>query len=147
MLHRHEEEKNFIEKKREWKGELDKPLKRSTLIVMLPALIIGVFLVMSVPYIKIIMEKVLGEDVTLDLKSLNLKDAPKSVEKPLPPPNPDQKMAEFYRDLYDREGFDWRSIPVAPEQDMEFAQEQPIELAPIEVEILLAQPELQQVPK
>ncbi len=147
MLQRHEEEKNFIEKKREWKGELDKPLKRSTLIVMLPALIIGVFLVMSVPYIKIIMEKVLGEDVTLDLKSLNLKEAPMRAEKALPPPNPEQKMAEFYRDLYDREGFDWRAVPVAPEQDMELAQEQPIELAPIEVELPLTESELNRMAK
>ncbi|MDQ8201618.1 hypothetical protein [Pelagicoccus sp. SDUM812003] len=129
-------EPNFIEKKRQWKSSMEKPLGRRTLIMVLPALVLCVFVMMSAPYIKLIVEKVMEPGERLHLTApLNLKDEPEAPVKEGPPPSPEEAMAKFYQDQYDQEGFDWRSKPQVDGPDLNYAKEKPVEVAPLNVDL------------
>ncbi len=56
FLEKRRREPNFIEKRRQWKSKMEKPLSRRTLMMVLPALILSVFVMLSAPYLKLIME-------------------------------------------------------------------------------------------
>lgn len=136
-------EPNFIEKKRQWKSKMEKPLSRRTLLMVLPALILSVFVMMSAPYLKLIMEQFLqeGDDMSYPVE-LNLEDA-KVVEKQGPPPDPDAVMREAYRKQLEAEGFDWRKKPEIEGPDLRFAKEQTLEVKPVQVELPNTMTELQ----
>lgn len=137
MFERQKEEQTFVEKKRQWKAGMDKPMKRSTFFMMLPALIIGVFLLISAPYIRIIMQKVISKKDEIQPHALNIDDAPEKKEKaeePLPPLSPEAAQARFYQDRYDKEGFDWRSTPEVDAPESEVAVNA-VELSEIPVEL------------
>lgn len=137
MFERQKEEQTFVEKKRQWKAGIDKPMKRGTFLMLLPALIIGVFLLISAPYIKIIMQKLVNPNDEIQLRSLSIEDAPEKKEKTedaVPPLSPEAAQAKYYQDRYDKEGFDWRSTPEANAPETEVAVNE-IELNEIPVEI------------
>lgn len=128
-------EPNFIEKKRQWKSNMEKPLSRRTLMMVLPALVLSVFVMMSAPYLKLIMEQFLEEadDMSYPME-LNLQEA-KVVEREGPPPDPEVLAREKYRKQLEAEGFDWRKKPEVDGPDLSFAREQPLEVKPVDVEL------------
>lgn len=135
MLNQKNKEPNFIEKRRQWKGGMEKPLSRRMLVMLLPAVILSVFVVMSAPYLKLILEEFWDKDKMMSTPSeLNLEDE-KVVEKEGPPPDPDAVMREEYRKRLDAEGFDWRKKPEVEGPDLSFAREQELPIEPLAVEL------------
>ncbi len=135
FIQKRKAEPNFIEKRRQWKSKMEKPLSRRTLMMVLPALILSVFVMMSAPYLKLIMEKFLekGDDMSYPVE-LNLKEQ-KVVEKEGPPPDPEAVMRDEYRKKLEAEGFDWRKKPEIEGPDLRFAKEQTLEVKPVDVEL------------
>ena len=151
MLERPNKEQNFIEKRREWKSGVDKPLGKRTLLLALPALVLCVFVMMSAPYLNLIVQKYSKEGDMMNLSlPLTLEDEVEPEEPAGPPPNPDDVMLQLYRERLDKEGVDWRSTPQVAGPNLDFAKETPIEVVPLDVELpatmveleRLAQPEL-----
>ena len=143
MLNQRKREPNFIEKKRQWKSKVEKPLSRRMLLMLMPALILSVFVIMSAPYLKLILEQFLSEDSMITTPAeLNLEDE-EVVEKKGPPPNPDTVMREEYRKRLEAEGFDWRKKPEVEGPDLSFAREQDHSVEPIEVDLFQTLTELQ----
>ncbi|MBK1879221.1 hypothetical protein [Pelagicoccus mobilis] len=143
MLNQRNREPNFLEKKRQWKSKMEKPLSRRMLMMMLPAVILSVFVIMSAPYLKLIMEQFLEDgDMMSAPMELNLKEE-KVVEKKGPPPNPDAVIREDYRRKLEAEGFDWRKKPEIEGPDLGFAKEQEHPIEPIDVELPNTMTELQ----
>ncbi len=135
FLEKRRREPNFIEKRRQWKSKMEKPLSRRTLMMVLPALILSVFVMLSAPYLKLIMEKFLkkGDDMSYPVE-LNLGEE-QVVEKEAPPPDPDAVMRDEYRKRLEAEGFDWRKKPEIEGPDLSFAREQDLPIVPVEVEL------------
>lgn len=143
MLNQNKREPNFIERKRQWKSKMEKPLSGRMLLMLMPALILSVFVIMSAPYLKIIIEKFLDEDSMITTPSeLNLEDE-EVVEKAGPPPNPETVMRDEYRKRLEAEGFDWRQKPQIDPVDLSFASEQDHTVEAIDVELPSTMTELQ----
>lgn len=147
FIQRRKEEPNFIEKRRQWKSKMEKPLSRRTLLMVLPALVLSVFIMMSAPYLKLMMEKFLkaGDEMTYPLE-LNLKDE-KVVEKAGPPPDPEIVARDQYRQRLEEQGFDWRRVPEIDGPDLSFARERELPLRPVEVELPNTMAELRAISK
>lgn len=135
FIQRRKEEPNFIDKRRQWKSKMEKPLGRRTLLMVLPALVLSVFIMMSAPYLRLMMEKYLqaGDDMSYPVE-LNLKDE-KVVEKAGPPPDPEIVARDQYRKRLEEQGFDWRKTPEIEGPDLSFAKERDLPLAPVDVEL------------
>jgi len=143
MLNQKKREPNFIEKKRQWKSKMEQPLSRRMLVMLLPALILSVFVIMSAPYLKIIFEKFLDEGEMMSAPmELNL-DNKEEAEKQGPPPNPDALVRDEYRKRLEAEGFDWRKKPEIEGPDLSFAKERELPIEPIDVELPNTMTELQ----
>lgn len=143
MFEKFQREPNFIEKRRQWKGELDKPVGRRMLMIMLPAIILCVFALMSAPYLKAIFET-FADGEELRLKSISLEEPSEPKAAAESPVSPEVSMAQFYRDRYDREGFDWRNKPQVERQATEhFARDLEIEVSPLGVELPVTMAELE----
>lgn len=144
MLNQRNREPNFIEKKRQWKSKMEKPLSRRTLLMILPALILSVFVIMSAPYLKLIVEEFVnsGEEMSYPLKVDTEEDKEKS-ERAGPPPDPDKVLLDQYRARLEAEGFDWRAKPQYEGQiDLELVEGHEPTLEPVEVELPATMPEL-----
>ena len=111
MLNRKDQEPNFIERKREWRGGIDSGLNKRTIILILPAIILGVFVLMAAPYVDDIYKTFVKKGDKVHLSEMNTEEEKEAVEKPGPPPNPEQVVAEFHRKRLEEEGFDWRAEP------------------------------------
>lgn len=135
FIQKRKSEPNFIEKRRQWKSGMEKPLSRRTLMMVLPALILSVFVMMSAPYLKLIMEQFLqeGDDMSYPML-LNTADE-KVVEKEGPPPDPDKIARDLYRQRLEAEGFDWTKKPEVEGPDLGFAKEREIPIDPVDVEL------------
>ncbi|MBD5781595.1 hypothetical protein IEN85_18985 [Pelagicoccus sp. NFK12] len=135
FIERRRAEPNFIEKKRQWKSKMEKPLSRRTLMMVLPTLVLSVFVMMSAPYLKLIMEQFMkdGDDMSFPM-ALNLEEE-KKVEKEGPPPDPEALEREAYRKKLEAEGFDWRKKPEIEGPDLSFAKEQDLQVKPLDVEL------------
>ncbi|MBC2606883.1 hypothetical protein [Pelagicoccus albus] len=143
MLNQKNREPNFIEKRRQWKSKMEKPLSRRTLMMILPALILSVFVMMSAPYLKIIIDEFLNKGTEMSTPmELNIADE-KKVEKEGPPPDPDAVLRQEYRDKLDAEGFDWRKKPELEMDPINLAEEKPIDVKPVDVELPNTMTELQ----
>lgn len=143
MLDKLKKEQNFIEKRREWKSGIDKPIGRRSLILALPALFLCVFVMMSAPYLKLLVSKFAksGDEMNIALP-LNLDDA-ENQERIGPPRSPDNIMLENYREQLEREGFDWRAKPYVDGPNLNFARDLPIELAPVPIDLPVTMTELE----
>ncbi|EDY83488.1 hypothetical protein VDG1235_3115 [Verrucomicrobiia bacterium DG1235] len=143
MLNQKNREPNFIEKRRQWKSKMDKPLSRRMLIMVLPALVLSVFVMMSAPYLKIMVEEFMksGDDMSYPVE-LDISDK-KVVEKEGPPPDPDAVLRDEYRKQLEAEGFDWRKKPEVEGPDLSFARERELPIVPVEVELPNTMTELQ----
>ncbi|MDQ8186232.1 hypothetical protein [Pelagicoccus sp. SDUM812002] len=128
-------EPNFIEKRRQWKSKMEKPLSRRTLMMVLPALVLSVFVMLSAPYLKLIMEEFLkkGTEMSMPME-LNLEEV-EMKEKAGPPPDPEAVLREEYRKMLEAEGFDWRQKPEIDGPDLRFAKERSLEVKPVDVEL------------
>ncbi len=135
FLEKRRSEPNFIEKRRQWKSKMEKPLSRRTLVMVLPAIILSVFVMLSAPYLKLMMEKFLkkGDHMSYPME-LNIADE-KVVEKEGPPPDPDAVMRDEYRKKLEAEGFDWRKKPEIEAPDLSFAKERELPIEPVDVEL------------
>lgn len=135
FIERRKNEPNFIEKRRQWKSKMEKPLSRRTLMMVLPALVLSVFVMMSAPYLKLMIDQFMkkGDDMSYPME-LNLAER-EVVEKAGPPPDPDAAMREEYRKQLDAEGFDWRQKPEVQGPDLSFAKERELAVKPIDVEL------------
>lgn len=137
MLNQKNREPNFIEKKRQWKSQVEKPLSRRTLLMILPALILSVFVIMAAPYLKVIVEEFVnrGDDMTISLP-IDTEEEKEKAEVAGPPPDPDKVMLEKYRARLEAEGFDWRSKPeFEGEIDYELVEGHEPTVEPVEVEL------------
>ena len=142
MLNQKNREPNFIEKRRQWKSKMDKPLSKRTWIMILPALVLSVFVMMSAPYLKIMMEKFMKGDADMSYPtSLDLSDE-KVAEENGPPPSPEAVLRQEYRDQLEAEGFDWRQKPEVAGPDLGYARERELAVKPIEVELPVTMSEL-----
>ena len=145
MFEHFEREPNFIEKRRQWKGGMEKPVGRRTLMMIMPAIILSVFVLLSAPYLHQLFKTFAGDEKTLNLKSISLEEPEEVKEAPPLPARPEEAMAQYYRDRYDREGFDWRARPeVDPQVDALYARELEIEVTPLDVELPATMAELEQ---
>lgn len=143
MLNQKNKDLNFIEKRRQWKSKMDKPLSRRMLIMVLPALVLSVFVMMAAPYIKLMMEKYMRGGVEMSYPTEMDISETKVVEKAGPPPSPEAVLRQEYRDKLDAEGFDWRKKPEIPEPDLNFAQERELPIKPVPVDLPNTMTELQ----
>ncbi len=128
-------EPNFIEKRRQWKAGIDKPLGKRTVMAALPAIALCVFALMSAPYLHQLMKALVKEGDSFEATPLSLVDAPAAPEIVLPPPSPDAGMAEFYQQQLSAEGFDWRKRPEIEGPDLSYARERPVVVSPVPVEL------------
>lgn len=143
MMNNRNKELNFIEKRRQWKSKMEKPLSRRMLMMVLPAIILSVFVMMSAPYLKLIMDQFLTEGTEMSAPmELNLKDDA-AVEKAGPPPDPDAVMRQAYRERLEAEGFDWRAKPELELPEISLVQERVHEVKPIDVDLPNTMTELQ----
>ncbi len=135
FIEKRKSEPNFIEKRRQWKSKMEKPLGRRTLMMVLPALVLSVFVMMSAPYLKLIMEQFLeeGDDMSFPME-LNLNDR-EVVEKEGPPPDPEKVARDLYRQRLEDEGFDWTKTPEVEGPDLGFAKERDLTVEAIDVEL------------
>lgn len=143
MLNQKNREPNFIEKKRQWRSKMEKPLSRRMLVMLLPALILSVFAIMSVPYLKLIAEEFLKEGDMMTMPTQVSLEEEKVFEKKGPPPSPEAVMREEYRKRLEEEGFDWRKKPELDAVDLSFAREQEHSVTALEVELPNTMTELQ----
>lgn len=143
-LNKREKEPNFIDKRRQWKSQLDSPLTRRSLIMVLPAVVLCVFLMLAAPYLKILVEEMVQDgDELIISRPLNLEDEPEKAEDIGPPPNPEQVLLQQYRERLEAEGFDWRATPQVEAPDLGLAREQPIAIEPVAVELPSTMAELE----
>lgn len=135
FIERRKGEPNFIEKRRQWTSKVQKPLSRRTMLMVLPLLVLSVFVMMSAPYLKLIVEEFMkpGPDMSYPLE-LNLAQSA-VVEKAEPPPSPDAVLRDDYRAMLEAEGFDWTQKPEIEGPDLSFAKERALEVKPLEVEL------------
>lgn len=139
------QEPNFIEKRRQWKAGMDKPLGKRTVMAALPAIALCVIALMSAPYLNQLMKAFVKKGNTYEATPLNLEDAAPAPEIVLPPPSPDLGMAEHYQQQLDAEGFDWRKKPEIEGPDLSFAREQKLELLPKVVDLPATAHELERM--
>lgn len=146
MLNQKNREPNFIEKKRQWKSKVDKPLSRRTLMMILPALILSVFVMMSAPYLKVIVEEFMNKGDTLRLTlPVDTEGDEEVAEKAGPPPDPDKVLLEQYRKRLEAEGFDWRAKPeFQGEIDYELVEGRGLQIEPVDVELPVTMTELRE---
>ena len=130
MQNKFNREPNFIERKRQWKGELDKPMKKRTLMMVLPAVILCVFVVMSAPYLKKIVEIMAEPEPTYDLKALNLEETPEAKTVEGPPPDVEELMAQRVRDELAAQGIDWQNPPLLPAIEPRLVERRELRIEP-----------------
>lgn len=135
MLNQKNREPNFIEKRRQWNSKVQKPFSRRTWLMVLPALILSVFVLMSAPYLKLIMEEFMqeGDEMTMPVQ-LNI-DEKEVKKREGPPPSADAVILQDYRASLEKEGFDWRQKPKVEGPDLSYAREQDLPIEPIAVEL------------
>ncbi len=134
------EEPDFIEKRKAWRSKLDKPIGLSMKLTLIPTLILCTFLVLAAPYLKIIAFKFLDMEKQQVILSIEMAEDTEPVAPPEPPPNPDIAIAKIYQDLYDKQGFDWRTKPEIEFPVLEQPPEIQKEIKPVEVELILNLP-------
>jgi len=132
---------NFIERRKQWRSDLDKRSSKSLMLTVLPAIIMCLFVVLAAPYIHKMTLAILGdlsEDREIRLIETAEEEVP--IEKRVPPPDADRAIAEYYQKLYEEQGFDWEATPVLEEPAMAKEAEREIVIRPIEVELLPGPP-------
>jgi len=132
---------SFIEKRKKWRSSLDKPMGPFTLLTVLPALGLCVFLVLAAPYLKSLLAQFFASQQS-EIRPVDVAEETLAPPKPEPPPSPESVAAALYRQRFEAEGIDWRSPPkldIPPEPPPPL----PESLAPKPVEVdLRIEPEL-----
>lgn len=135
------EEMNFIERKRQWRSGLDKPMGRRMFVMIAPIIMLSVFALLAVPYLPKLtaaIQRSMGKgDPVLNLADVGADAPPPPAEKAGPPPSPEAAEAAFYQKAFDAEGFDWTR---SPEIEGSLAQpqlvpERAIEIRPVPVDL------------
>lgn len=142
-----ERELNFIERRREWKARIEKPLSRRTFLAMIPALALCVFALLSAPYLDDLLRLFVKKGEEYQVSQLNIKDETKPEEVAGPPADPEAGLADFYREKFDKEGFDWRQKPQVEGPDLTYAREKPLPIEPVEVDLPATMSELEKQSK
>ena len=142
LEHHSQREPNFVEKRRQWKAGMEKPMSRRSLLAIMPALALSVFALLSAPYLDDLLKMFSKKGEEYQVNEISLKDEPKPEEIVLPPQDPERGLTEFYREQFDKDGFDWRQKPEIEGPDLSYARELDIEVKPVEVELPATMSEL-----
>lgn len=135
------EEMNFIERKRQWRSGMEKPLGRRMFMMIAPIIMLSVFALLAVPYLPKLtaaIQRSMGNgDPVLNLANVGA-DAPAEPAEPAgPPPSPEQAEAEFYQKAFEAEGFDWTRNPELESSLSEpgLVPDRAVEINPVPVEL------------
>ncbi len=133
LAHPDNREPNFIEKRRQWKAGIEKPLSRRSLLAVLPAIALCVFALLAAPYLDDLLRLFVKKGETYELTALSTAELAETAAKEEPPVAPEAGMADFYREKFEREGFDWRQTPTVEGPDLTYAREKPLPIEPLAV--------------
>ena len=104
-------EETFIDRKRAYRSQLDKPVGPSMMITVLPSIVICLFVIMAAPYMERIVDKFILNPETQVVRPIDTAEETESVVETGPPPSADAVILEITKRRLAEEGFDIHTKP------------------------------------